>query len=458
MVKFLTWYKLRIKKDINEYECYLRFKFDPQMQTIRIKAFLNLINLTDKSQSETKLNKKFLQEKLSRDSNDPEQKQTFKYQGNFNICNLQLFDDYFQNGKAMIYQYNDLIYCMDNKKYKIQMTDKLFKIIFYVTNNNNKSVSLSLYNNLGEVYKQETCFLTKNDNVLCHRYFANKNNIYPLEEDEEDEENNTNNSINDSLNNDNDENYNNNNKRKLIKSSLNSAEKENKEKNKLNFYQKAVSLIDKCTLPKKDSKHLSICCSVNTISYENNDNNSFNYLCNKIISLKNKEHLLSKTSDKNFLLNCAGFNENTHFLELIYNSSLCRENEITEKIKSINPIFIVILTQDNLKFGFFSKIGFIFNTGIIYDTSSFIFKFQNEKIKIYNIKKKEIAFYENNNYLFYLGGEQLKIPRNFLSANSSCGLKSDIYGTKIDYEINSGKQFFKITELECYKVCVNKRK
>ena len=32
-----------------------------------------------------------------------------KYQGNFNICNLSLIDDYFKNGKALVYQYKNMI-------------------------------------------------------------------------------------------------------------------------------------------------------------------------------------------------------------------------------------------------------------------------------------------------------------------------------------------------------------
>ena len=56
--------------------------------------------------------------------------------------------------------------------------------------------------------------------------------------------------------------------------------------------------------------------------------------------------------------------------------------------------------------------------------------------------------------MLYLGGEQLKISRNFLYAVSSCGQKSNIYGKKIEYEINSGKKFFKIAEFECYKVWI----
>ena len=123
----------------------------------------------------------------------------------------------------MIYQYNDIINFMGNKKYKIQMNNKIFKIMFYVTDNN-KSFSLFLYNNLREVYKQETFFLTKNDNVLCHIDFTNKNNFCSLEDEEEN--NNINNSISDSrVNNDNNESYKNNNKRKLVKSSVQSAEK-----------------------------------------------------------------------------------------------------------------------------------------------------------------------------------------------------------------------------------------
>ena len=38
----ITWYKLKIKKQVKEYECYIRFKFDPQMQSIKIKAFIYL--------------------------------------------------------------------------------------------------------------------------------------------------------------------------------------------------------------------------------------------------------------------------------------------------------------------------------------------------------------------------------------------------------------------------------
>ena len=40
----ITWYKLKIKKHISEYECYIRFKFDPQIQSIKIKSFIYLID------------------------------------------------------------------------------------------------------------------------------------------------------------------------------------------------------------------------------------------------------------------------------------------------------------------------------------------------------------------------------------------------------------------------------
>ena len=40
----ITWYKLKIKKQLNEYECYIRFKFDYQIQSIKIKSFIYLID------------------------------------------------------------------------------------------------------------------------------------------------------------------------------------------------------------------------------------------------------------------------------------------------------------------------------------------------------------------------------------------------------------------------------
>ena len=188
-----TWYKLRIEKQKNDYECYIRFKFDFQMQSIRIKSFLYLIDSEGNIAVTSKRNKlkydprivgslviekNFLKRKRRNIQNN---KDIFfevrKYQGNFNICNLPLIDDYFRNGKALICQYRDLINLMDNKKYKIQMSPKVFTIILDVVNYG--YISLNLFNKLEDVEKQELIFLQQNEDEQCHRYFSEKFRIFP---------------------------------------------------------------------------------------------------------------------------------------------------------------------------------------------------------------------------------------------------------------------------------------
>ncbi len=184
----ITWYKLKIKKQTSEYECYIRFKFDSQMQSIKIKAFIYLtdsegnICVTEKKNKlgydprilgSLTVEKNFLKHKRKNNTNSKAKYfEVMKYQGNFNICNLPLIDDYFRNGKALFYQYKNMLYLMDNKKYKIHIEQKKFTIILEVYNYG--YISLNLFNKLEEVEKQELIFLKQNEEALCHRYFSNK--------------------------------------------------------------------------------------------------------------------------------------------------------------------------------------------------------------------------------------------------------------------------------------------
>ena len=40
----ITWYRSKIKKQLSEYECYIRFKFDHQIQSVKIISFIYLID------------------------------------------------------------------------------------------------------------------------------------------------------------------------------------------------------------------------------------------------------------------------------------------------------------------------------------------------------------------------------------------------------------------------------
>jgi hypothetical protein len=155
------------------------------MQSIKIKSFIYLTDSEGNicvTEEKNKLGydprilgsltveKNFLKNK--RKSNSKINYEVMKYQGNFNISNLPLIDEYFRNGKALIYQYKEIINLMDNKKYKIQMGPKKFTIILDVINYGN--ICLTLYNKLEDVEKQELIFLRQNESALCHRYFSNK--------------------------------------------------------------------------------------------------------------------------------------------------------------------------------------------------------------------------------------------------------------------------------------------
>ena len=603
-----TWYKLRIEKQKNEYECYIRFRFDFQMQSIRIKAFLYLIDSEGNITFTNKKNKlgydprivgslviekNFLKRKRRNNSNNKDKDkdmyfEVMKYQGNFNICNLPLIDDYFRNGKALIYQYNDLINMMNNKKYKIKLSPKKFTIILEVPNY--RYICLNLFNKLEEVKKQELIFLEQNEESLCHRYCSKKflkNNeegdkieiieekknfnilggrIYFGDEDndksnaedkkeiednfddffiqnEKDYETNSddssfydsnpfiennnneelninnfffnvngkdfnienkstniilnnnetssknskkstkkskirysnfNNNSNINKNDENNENYNNlftqlkqeddnminnmiNNKDNYqIKNSI---VKSNKKE--LNFYEKAKNIVNQFNFQKdsninntKEEYSSSYNKIKNNDNIINNINNNFKLLCNRIVSQKENESLISNESEKKILLCSSGFDNTKYNLNLLYKSTLHGDDIFIfhKRCDNKKNIFLIILTIDNNKFGFYSSVGLSTDKKIIYDNNAFLFKLDKAEMDCFHIKNSEIALYGVDDYILYLGGDQLIIKDKFLSKASSCGTKMQNYKIDNNYQINNGNKNFIIKELEVYNI------
>ena len=591
----ITWYKLKIKKQLNEYECYIRFKFDYQIQSIKIKSFIYLIDeegnisLSDKKNKfgydprilgSLTIEKNFL--KIKRKKNlyfD-----VMKYQGNFNICNLSLIDDYFKNGRALIYQYREMINWMDNKKYKIQMGPKKFTMIFDV--NNWGYIKLNLYSKLEEVERQELIFLHQNEDALCHRYLSNKSEnlknkkdnadeIEIIEEDENDnfirgntlynhngnnklnieeekdtkegEENLDDDNLNNTLNtyevnsdessvydsmfvregNDNENNNNNNDvnnedndlnkillnatpkgnvvfsyfsndNNKNIKSknnrpfdnpnncnanynininslfnndnnNINLFEKLKKEGNNIissNYENKNQSFTEYSTkkeAAKSKSKKVMSEKKYNpfnnilTSSLKIRENTCFDYTNYKNNNNSKKiifDSLISSDSEKNILLYSSGFESSKFKLKLLYKSSNDSDNILIfhNKCDYIKNVFVIILTLDNKKFGFFTSKGLSSSKNAIYDNKAFLFKLNKEEIDCFQVKSGEIALYGSNDYVLNLGGEQLIIRDKFLSNASFCGLKMKNYKTNINYQINSGNKNFIIKEMEVYCV------
>ena len=586
----ITWYKLKIKKHISEYECYIRFKFDPQIQSIKIKSFIYLldsegnISLSDKRNKfgydprilgSLTIEKNFLKNKRKKNL----YYDVMKYQGNFNICNLSLIDDYFRNGKALIYQYRDMIYLMDNKKYKINMGPKKFTLTLDVTNYG--YIKLNLYSKLEEVERQELIFLHQNEDALCHRYLSNKSenvknrkdtdeieiieddenenftralpphgknntnmeeekdtkegeenleeenmsksfNTYEVNSDEssyydsiflkEGNENNDKVSVNNSkivlngkdkdasntdktnynillnenahgknkgsksknnkiANNSNNVNYNtnyniniNSNFNADKNNNINLFEKLKKEGNNIiisNYENKNQSFTEYYTkkemMKSKSKKNIS----EKKYNPNNNNNSLINYfksnenINNNILPKKTlSDILISTESEKNILLCSSGFDSTKHTLKLLYKSLNDTDDAITfhKKCDNKKNIFIIILTLDNKKFGFFTSNGLCSEQKIIYDNNAFLFKLNKEEIDCFHIKYGEIAFFGASDYILNLGGEQLIIRDKFLSNASFCGLKMRNYKTNLNYQINNGNKNFIIKELEVYSI------
>ena len=586
----ITWYKLKIKKHISEYECYIRFKFDPQIQSIKIKSFIYLldsegnISLSEKRNKfgydprilgSLTIEKNFLKNKRKKNLYFD----VMKYQGNFNICNLSLIDDYFRNGKALIYQYRDMIYLMDNKKYKINMGPKKFTLTLDVTNYG--YIKLNLYSKLEEVERQELIFLHQNEDALCHRYLSNKSenvknrkdtdeieiieddenenftralpphgknntnmeeekdtkegeenleeenmsksfNTYEVNSDEssyydsiflkEGNENNDKVSVNNSkivlngkdkdasnidktnynillnenahgknkgsksknnkiANNSNNVNINtnyniniNSNFNADKNNNINLFEKLKKEGNNIiisNYENKNQSFTEYYTkkemMKSKSKKNIS----EKKYNPNNNNNSLINYfksnenINNNILPKKSlSDILISTESEKNILLCSSGFDSTKHTLKLLYKSLNDTDDAIIfhKKCDNKKNIFIIILTLDNKKFGFFTSNGLCSEQKIIYDNNAFLFKLNKEEIDCFHIKYGEIAFFGASDYILNLGGEQLIIRDKFLSNASFCGLKMRNYKTNLNYQINNGNKNFIIKELEVYSI------
>ncbi len=193
----------------------------------------------------------------------------------------------------------------------------------------------------------------------------------------------------------------------------------------------------------------------------NNNNSLINYfksnenINNNILPKKSlSDILISTESEKNILLCSSGFDSTKHTLKLLYKSLNDTDDAIIfhKKCDNKKNIFIIILTLDNKKFGFFTSNGLCSEQKIIYDNNAFLFKLNKEEIDCFHIKYGEIAFFGASDYILNLGGEQLIIRDKFLSNASFCGLKMRNYKTNLNYQINNGNKNFIIKELEVYSI------
>jgi hypothetical protein len=190
-----------------------------------------------------------------------------------------------------------------------------------------------------------------------------------------------------------------------------------------------------------------------TSSFKLKENSSFDLINRTILQKKSSpDSLLSSESEKSVLLWSSGFESSRYTFKLLYKSLKDTDNILVfhNKCDNIKNVFVIILTLDNKKFGFFTSIGLSSQNNPVYDDKAFLFKLNKETIDCFGIKNGEIAFYGSSDYILNLGGEQLIIRDKFLSNASFCGLKMKNYKIYNNYQINNGSKNFIIKEMEVY--------
>ena len=145
---------------------------------------------------------------------------------------------------------------------------------------------------------------------------------------------------------------------------------------------------------------------------------------------------------------------------LIFESS--RDGDKAKKFHELcdnnAPILVIIKTIKNVVFGGYTTHVLNSTSGRCKDDKAFCFNL--DKKKIYNVKKGEDVLCLCSNCLHFYNGNGNMMCINdsfFTSSNGTCqSSTSGFEGMEIDYEINNGEQNFQVSQLEVYKIDLNK--
>ena len=142
--------------------------------------------------------------------------------------------------------------------------------------------------------------------------------------------------------------------------------------------------------------------------------------------------------------------------ELIYKPT--NKNETSDDFHKIcdgkENVLVLIKTTDDIKFGGFTSVGFNSSSGYTKDDKAFLFSL--DKNKIYNIKKGQDAIYcrEEKGLCFYSKNfSNINIQKRlFLDRHNTSYAKDNCYEINNDFELNNGKLYFYVKNLEIYQV------
>ena len=183
-------------------------------------------------------------------------------------------------------------------------------------------------------------------------------------------------------------------------------------------------------------------------NYYSRNKNSKNFLDSVIIKNESQLKFLKQSIEKG---------KSNITMELLYRATKDGGSSLIfhQKCDDISPTLTVIKTNTGKIFGGYTTQSW--NGNNVYKKDNEAFCFDLCKAKIYKIKKGCDAIYCHKNNISNFAGKSwffIHIDSNCLNSDSnSCQINDSNYeGMEKDYEINDGNAFFKINELEVYKI------
>ena len=269
-----------------------------------------------------------------------------------------------------------------------------------------------------------------------------KNNLNNNNYNNNNSNNNSNNNNSNSNNNDsNNNNSNNNNNTNSVISSINYSE--------FSFNPgKAINSINK----ENNNNQINILRNKNNIIYKQMNTKIEDVISSNIIKDTTEIYLIIAS-----LLTYNKLDEFPKF-QKIYESSLNGDssNAFHNFCDEEPNILVVVESDNNSRFGGYTKVGFSSNGDMKNDEDAFLFNIN--KMKIYKIKKRHKAIYCDKNYGPCFGDKANKgfwISNNYLKEHSFVDKTNGCFNNmKEDYELNQGKYKFTVKKLEIFKILI----
>ena len=147
------------------------------------------------------------------------------------------------------------------------------------------------------------------------------------------------------------------------------------------------------------------------------------------------------------------FNENSFKFKMLYSASKDGDSSFKfhELCDNNNNTLILVNTETNNIFGgFANKTWNSMELGRKKDSKSFLFSINNQKLYTPKFEKYHLFCSDNDGPCFY----SFSIENSCLEKGGSCDEinKCNYEKFEKDYEINDGKKYFKVKELEIYKI------